>query len=153
MQPRLNPFAVSSDLTKAFVEFSQQVEASGLERSLMELVKIRSSQINGCAICLDMHTRDARKQGESETRIFMLDAWRESPLFSDRERAALAWTEALTRLAETRAPDDVYAQLEAEFTPQEQVKLTMLINVINSFNRFGVGFRLNPLPVSGQQAA
>ena len=92
MQPRLNPFAVSSDLTKAFVEFSQQVEASGLERSLMELVKIRSSQINGCAICLDMHTRDARKQGESETRIFMLDAWRESPLFSDRERAALAWT-------------------------------------------------------------
>jgi len=146
MTARLNPFALPSNLMKPLLDYAAAIEAAGLERSLMELVKIRSSQINGCAICLDMHTRDARQQGESETRIFMLDAWCESALFTPREKAALGWTDALTRLSETRAPDAVYQALAAEFTPEEQVNLTMLINVINSFNRIGVGFRLDPMP-------
>lgn len=144
MSQRLNPFAVRTNMFQLLVEFGTKVAEAGLEKSLVELVKIRASQINGCAICLNMHTRDARKAGESEERLFMLDAWRESPLFSERERAALAWTEALTLLASSRAPDDVYEQVKANFTDEESVKLTMMINVINSFNRFGVGYRLSP---------
>ena len=141
MSPRLNPLSVQTNLIQLFIEFSNQVTAAGLEKSLTELVKIRASQINGCAICLHMHTRDARKEGESEERLFMLDAWRESPLYSARERAALAWTEALTLLATSRAPDDVYALVKAEFSDAESIALTMLINVINGWNRLGVGYR------------
>jgi AhpD family alkylhydroperoxidase len=152
MTARLNPFAVDAKLMKPLLDFAADVEASGLEPSLMELIKIRSSQINGCVICLDMHTRDARKRGESELRIYLLDAWHESALFTPREKAALGWTDALTRLSETRAPDDVYQALAAQFTPQEQVNLTMMINVINSFNRIGVGFRLDPMPAQREAA-
>ena len=152
MKPRANPYA-NPDLVKPLIEFGNAVDQMGLEASLLDLVKIRSSQINGCAICLDMHVRDARQRGESEERIYMLDAWRESTLYSERERAALCWTEALTRLPETRAPDDAYQVLESQFDEQEQVKLTMLINVINSFNRFGVGFRLRPSRHAARQAA
>ena len=152
MTARLNPFAISSNVMKPLLDFAAAVEASGLEPSLMELIKIRSSQINGCVICLDMHTRDARKRGETETRIYLLDAWHESALFTPREKAALGWTDALTRLSETRAPDDVYQALAAQFTPQEQVNLTMMINVINSFNRIGVGFRLDPMPAQREAA-
>ncbi|HET8939037.1 MAG TPA: carboxymuconolactone decarboxylase family protein [Polyangiales bacterium] len=141
MTARLNILEVKTNLIKLFIDFSQQVEAAGLEKSLIELVKIRASQINGCAVCLDMHTRDARKHGESEERLYLLDAWRESPLYSTRERAALAWTEALTLLADTRAPDDVYELVKAEFSDEESVALTMAINVINSWNRLGVGYR------------
>src|SRR5688500_9454898 len=109
MTPRIDIFAASPALMKLWRDFGQQVQNTcGLEHSLIELVKIRASQINGCAFCLHMHTADARKHGESEERIYLLDAWRESPLYSDRERAALAWTESLTLLAETHAPDDVY---------------------------------------------
>jgi alkylhydroperoxidase family enzyme len=100
-----------------------------------------------------MHSRDARKAGETEERIFMLDAWHESPLYTDRERAALAWTEALTRLSETRAPDDVYRAVQEHFTDREQVMLTLVINVINSFNRLGVGFRVEHAVGSARQAA
>ena len=107
----------------------------------MDLVVTRASQINGCAFCLDMHTADARKRGETEQRLYLLDAWRNSPLFSDRERAALAWTEALTLLPQTRAPDDVYQALKAQFSEEEQVKLTLLIVAINGWNRIQVGFR------------
>ncbi|HEY1887734.1 MAG TPA: carboxymuconolactone decarboxylase family protein, partial [Roseiarcus sp.] len=113
----------------------------GLEESLMDLVEIRASQINGCALCLDMHTTTARKRGETEQRLYLLDAWRDSPLFNDRERAALAWTEGLTRLTEMGAPDDVYQALKAEFSEEEQVKLTLLIVAINGWNRINVGFR------------
>jgi AhpD family alkylhydroperoxidase len=141
MNSRLNPQAVQSNLIPLFIEFSNKVLAAGLEKSLVELVKIRASQINGCAICLHMHTRDARKAGESEERLYMLDAWHESPLYTPRERAALAWTEALTLLASSRAPDDVYALVQAEFSDEESVALTMLINVINGWNRIGVGYR------------
>ena len=141
MTTRLNPQTVQSELFQLYVDFSHTVEAAGLEKSLCELVKIRASQINGCAICLHMHTQDARKHGETEARLYMLDAWRESPLYTPRERAALAWTEALTLLAQSRAPDDVYALLEAEFDDKESLALTMLINVINGWNRLGVGYR------------
>jgi AhpD family alkylhydroperoxidase len=109
---------------------------------LLELVKIRASQINKCAFCLHMHTRDARKGGESEERIYLLEAWRESPLYTERERAALAWTEALTLLPQTGAPDDVYAALTAQFSEPEIAKLTLAIGAINMWNRFGVGFHL-----------
>ncbi len=118
----------------------------------MELVKIRASQINGCAFCLDMHTVAARKRGETEQRLYLLDAWSDSPLYSERERAALAWTEALTRLPETRAPDDVYQALKAQFTEEEQVTLTLLIVAINGWNRIQVGFRAVH-PVQERRAA
>jgi AhpD family alkylhydroperoxidase len=118
------------------------VDKCSLEKPLLELLKIRASQINKCAFCLHMHTRDARKGGESEERIYLLEAWRESPLYTERERAALAWTEALTLLPQTGAPDDVYAQVAAQFSEPEIVSLTLAIGAINLWNRFGVGFRL-----------
>jgi AhpD family alkylhydroperoxidase len=144
MTQRINPYAVAPKLLDELIRFSRTVEAMGLEQSLLELVKIRASQINGCAVCLHMHAEEARRQGESEDRILMLDAWHETSLYTAREKAALAWTEALTRLTETRAPDEAYEAAKAAFTDEELVKLTLMINVINSFNRFGVGFRVAP---------
>jgi AhpD family alkylhydroperoxidase len=141
MTPRLNPFAAAPAPMQAWLEFGKGILQSGLEDSLMELVKIRASQINGCAFCLHMHTAEARKKGETEERLYLLDAWRESPLYSERERAALAWTEALTLVSETRAPDDVYEALQAQFTEEEQVTLSLLIVAINGWNRIQVGFR------------
>jgi AhpD family alkylhydroperoxidase len=152
MTPRLDPYAASPTSLKAMYALEAQVRASGLETSLVELVKLRASQINGCTYCMHMHATDARKAGESEERLFVLSGWPESPLFTDRERAALAWTEALTRLAETHAPDDLYAKLAEHFSAEEQVKLTLLIATINAWNRFGVGFKLVH-PVSADAAA
>ena len=152
MTPRLNLFAHAA-LIKPLLDMSQKVAASGLEPSLLELVKLRASQINGCAFCLDMHARDARKMGESEERIYMLDAWRESPLYSDRERAALAWTESLTLVAATRAPDADYAMVKAAFSDEEQVKLTMAIVTINAWNRLNVAFRTVPAGRGASKAA
>ena len=149
---RVNPYTANFALVQPMIDFGKIVEAQGLEKSLMELVKIRSSQVNGCAICLDMHAKEAREAGESVERILMLDAWRESPLYTPREKAALAWTEALTRLTETGAPDEAYDALAAHFSDDEKITLTLLINVINGFNRLGVGFRLSPL-VGRRQAA
>lgn len=119
----------------------QVVSASTLEPALRELVKLRASQINGCAYCIDMHTKDARAMGEDEERLHLVSAWREAPSFSPRERAALAWTEALTLLADTGAPDDAYDAMAAEFDPAEQVALTLAIIAINGWNRLAVGFR------------
>ena len=153
MNSRTNPFAAAPGLTQSLVDFGNGVVKAGLEPSLMELVKIRASQINGCATCLHMHTREARKGGETEERLYLLDAWRGTTLYSPRERAALAWTEALTLVSQTRAPDADYQALEAEFTPQEQVSLTMLIVVINGFNRIGVGFQLGDPAAAQRQAA
>jgi len=141
MKARLNPWTAAPQTVQAFADFSQAIVKDGVEPSLAELVKIRASQLNHCAFCLHMHTREALAQGESEVRLTMLAAWEESPLYTDRERAALAWTDALTRLPETNAPDEVYARLQAHFTPEEQVNLTMLIGIINAWNRFGAGFR------------
>jgi AhpD family alkylhydroperoxidase len=120
--------------------------------SLIELVKMRASQINGCAFCLDMHSKDARSKGETEQRLYLLNAWRESPLYSDRERAALAWTEALTLVAETHAPDSDYDTLKEHFTEEEIVKLSMLIVTINGWNRLAIGFR-SIHPVAKDRAA
>ena len=148
MSRRIDPWTAAPQLMKQMVDYSKNVEAAGLERSLIELVKIRASQINGCAICLHMHAEEARRQGESDNRIIMLDAWREAELYTAREKAALAWTEALTRLTETRAPDEAYEAAKAEFSDEELIKLTLVINVINSFNRIGVGFRRAPITLS-----
>ncbi|MFY0569858.1 carboxymuconolactone decarboxylase family protein [Archangium lansingense] len=141
MHPRLNPFQAAPELMKAMLSLSEKVEGSGLEKSLLELVKIRSSQLNGCAFCIHMHTRDARAHGESEERIYLLDAWRESPLYTDRERAALGWTEALTLVSQTHAPDADYEAVKAHFSEEERVKLTLAISTINAWNRIAIGFR------------
>jgi AhpD family alkylhydroperoxidase len=142
MTPRLDPFAAAPALMQSWLQYGRGLaESGGLEESLVELVKIRASQINACAFCVHMHTTDARKMGETEERIYLLDAWRESPLYSARERAALAWTEALTLLAETHAPDEAYREIEAHFSEAERVALTLLIVAINGWNRIQVGFR------------
>ena len=117
------------------------VQSSGLEPSLLELIKMRASQINGCAYCLHMHSRDARAKGESEERLYLLDAWRESPLYTDRERAALAWTEAVTLISQTHAQDDVYEELRGQFSEEELVKLTVAVATINAWNRIAISFR------------
>jgi AhpD family alkylhydroperoxidase len=143
MTPRLNePFKAAPAAIKAMLSLEAALRASGLDHRILELVKMRASQINGCAFCIHMHATDLRKQGESEMRLYMLDAWRESPLYTPRERAALAWTEALTRLADTHAPDAEYELVKAEFTEEEQVNLTLAIGAINVWNRLQVGFRV-----------
>jgi AhpD family alkylhydroperoxidase len=141
MKPRMNYYQAAPDTIKALVALEEQIQASGLEKSLIELVKTRATQINGCAFCINMHTQDARKQGETEQRLYLLNAWHESPLYTDRERAALAWTEALTLIAETHAPDDVYEGVRAHFSESETVNLTMLIGAINAWNRLAIAFR------------
>jgi len=142
MTPRLNPFTAAPDLAQAFLAFSNEVSGSGLEKPLLELVKIRASLINGCANCLNMHTFEARQAGETEQRIALLGAWHEAPCYSERERAALAWTDHMTLVAAKRAPAAVYAALDAQFSKEEQIKLTMMIIVINGWNRLAVGFEL-----------
>src|SRR6476469_6782873 len=141
MKPRMNFYQAAPETIKALVALEAQIQASGLEKSLIELVKTRASQINGCAYCINMHTADARKQGETEERLYLLNAWRESPLYTDRERAALAWTEALTLIAETHAPDDLYEAMRAQFSESEAVNLTVLIGAITAWNRVALGFR------------
>ncbi|HEX7850880.1 MAG TPA: carboxymuconolactone decarboxylase family protein [Sphingomonas sp.] len=143
MTPRLNPYAAAPEMIQAFLTLSNKVMESGLEKQLLELVKIRSSQINGCANCINMHTFEARQAGETEQRVYLTSAWREAPCYTDRERAALGWTEALTLIADKGTPDDtIYTALDAQFSKEEQVKLTMMINVINGWNRLAVAFRL-----------
>ena len=131
---------ISSSLTQALLKLSYESQKH-LEHSLLRLVEIRASQINGCAYCLDMHTKDARAAGETEQRIYTLDAWRETPFFTDRERAALEWTEAVTRVAEKGVPDDVYERVTQQFKEEELVELTFAVIVINSWNRLNVSFR------------
>lgn len=135
-----NHFKLASKCIKPMMALETAIQESNLEHRMLELVKIRASQINGCAFCIHMHTTDARASGETEMRIYMLDAWRESSLFSERERAALAWTETLTRLTDKGAPDEEYAAVSNVFTPEEQVYLTMAIGAINTWNRFQIGF-------------
>jgi AhpD family alkylhydroperoxidase len=132
---------VFPDALRAMLGLENAVRASSLEPELLELVKMRASQLNGCAYCLDMHSKDARARGETEQRLHVLSAWREAPFYSERERAALAWCEALTLLPQTGAPDDVYAELERAFEPEEIVALTLAIVAINGWNRFAVGLR------------
>ena len=141
MKARLNPFTAAPAMMKALMAFSGAVAESSLEHSLMELVKLRASQINRCAFCLDMHSRDAIKAGERPERLFLLNAWRESPLYSARERAALAWTEALTTIAGADAPESDYQMLAEHFSPKEQTELTLAIATINAWNRINCAFQ------------
>ncbi|MEN5147418.1 carboxymuconolactone decarboxylase family protein [Brevundimonas diminuta] len=142
MTPRItNPAKAAPETYQAMVRLEQAVAASGLEHSLLELIKIRVSQINGCAYCLHMHTADARAAGEDEVRLHLLAAWRESSLFSPRERAALTWAESLTRIEQSQASDADYAALKAQFSETEQVNLAFAVGAINVWNRLAVGFR------------
>ncbi len=140
---RINPYQVSPNAMAPLMALEKQFEESNLEKSLIELVKMRASQINGCAFCLHMHAKDARENGETEMRLYLLNAWEESSFYTPRERAALAWTEALTKVADTHAPDEAYAVAAEEFSPEDLVQLTLLIIAINAWNRLAIGFRLN----------
>jgi AhpD family alkylhydroperoxidase len=141
MIQRMNPYAVAPEGLAALVGVEKYLEKSGLDHRLVLLVKIRASQINGCAYCLHMHTEEARKLGESETRIYLLDAWRESELYSARERAALSWTEALTNIRDTHAPDEVFEEAQRHFSEKELADLSIAIAMINAWNRLSIGSR------------
>ena len=141
MEPRLNYWNTSPKLMQAFLALNNAIESSGLEKNLMHLVKLRASQINGCAFCVDMHTREARRDGDTEQRLYLTSAWRDSFLFTDRERAALSWTEALTKLGNESPDDALYEATLKEFSEEEIVQLTALITMINSWNRLSIAFR------------
>src|SRR6266481_9634164 len=141
MKARLNPYQAAPEAMKAMTGLDGAIESSGLEPSLIDLVKTRASQINGCAFCLHMHTREARARGETEERLYLLDAWHESPLYNERERAALAWTEAVTLVSETHVPDAVFDQARQQFSETELVNLTLCVAAINAWNRVAISFR------------
>ncbi len=153
MQQRLDVTKVSPAAFKAVLALQTYVDQSGLDVKLRELVKIRASQINGCAHCLAMHTREARKIGETDERMHLLDAWREAPIYTARERAALAWTEALTLVSQTHVPDDVFAEVRRRFSEKEIVDLTAAVAAINTWNRIAIAFRAPPQVESARAAA
>ena len=142
MKPRIE--VAPSGAVKAMAALEQYVRSSRLEPKLLNLVRMRASQINGCAYCIDMHSKDARAEGESEQRLFELDAWRETPFYSERERAALAWTEAITLIHQSHAPDEVFEHVRQHFDDEELVALTLAIVAINGWNRLSIGFRAVP---------
>lgn len=144
MKPRIEYAKVAPGGLKAMLGLESYVHGSGLELSLLELVKVRASQINGCAYCLDMHTKDARQEGETEQRLYAVAAWHEAPFFSERERAALAWTEAVTMVGESHISDEAYELVQPHFSEKELVDLTMAIIAINGWNRLAVAFRTVP---------
>ena len=144
MEARLDYTKASPEAFKAMVQMEGVVRRSGIDPKLLELMKIRASQLNGCAYCIDMHTKDARFKGEKEQRIYALDAWRETPFFTEKERTALAWTEALTNIQAGHAPDAIYDGLSKNFSDGEIVNLTLAITTINAWNRIAIGFRLVP---------
>jgi AhpD family alkylhydroperoxidase len=144
MEERLDYASAAPDGVKAMHGLESYIRQSGLEPSLRELVKIRASQINGCAYCLDMHSKDARALGESEQRLYLLDAWRESPFYTERERAALLWTEEITLVGETHASDAAYDAVRRHFSDEELVNLTLAIVAINGWNRLSIAFRSQP---------
>jgi AhpD family alkylhydroperoxidase len=143
-QARLDYATISPGAARAMVGLDAYVRTSSLEPSLVELVNLRASQINGCAYSIDMHTKDARAAGESKQRLYALSAWRETPFFSPRERAALAWTEALTQVAKTHAPDEAYELVRRHFGEKELVDLSLAVVAINGWNRLAIGFRSVP---------
>lgn len=141
METRLDALAVAPDTMKKLIAVETHLRHSGLDHGLLHLVKMRASQINGCAFCLHMHSAEARADGETEQRLHLLAAWRESPLFTPRERAALTWTEAVTLIADSHAPDAEYDELRRHFTEAEMVNLTAAIGMINAWNRLAISFR------------
>lgn len=144
MEPRIDSPKVAPGGVKAMLDLSAYIRKSGLEESLVNLVDLRASQINGCAYCIDMHWKDLRAGGETEQRLYGLDAWEESPYYSDRERAALAWTEAVTNIQDGHAPDEVYERVRKSFTEKELVNLTLAIVAINGWNRLSIATRTVP---------
>ncbi len=147
MQPRLNYFAYAPELLVAARNLNEAINASGLETSLIHLIKLRASQINGCSFCVEMHAREAREDGETNKRLDLVAAWRESPLFTDRERAAFAWTEAVTKVSEAGVSDELYEATRAAFSEEDLVKLTAAVAMINTWNRLSVSFRaIHPMP-------
>ena len=141
MNPRLEYSKIAPGALEAMHQIQSYVDNSSLERSLLELVRMRASQINGCAYCIDMHSKDARAIGETEQRLYGLNAWHESPFYTERERAALAWVEAVTLVSQTHIPDEVYEEAREQFNEKEIVELTMAIVAINGWNRLAIGFR------------
>jgi AhpD family alkylhydroperoxidase len=144
MEPRLDYMQASPAAVDAMLSLESYLADCGLEPSLVHLVKMRASQINGCAYCLDMHSKDARANGETEQRLYLLDGWRETPFFSARERAALAWTDAVTLISATHAPDDVYRVAHEQFSERELMDLTLAVVAINGWNRICIAFRVEP---------
>ncbi|PLT16204.1 MULTISPECIES: carboxymuconolactone decarboxylase family protein [Ralstonia] len=144
MEPRLDFYQSNPAAIQAVMGLEKALGKSSLEKPLTELVRLRASQINGCAYCVDMHSADARKAGEDERRLAAVCVWQETPFFTDRERGALAWTEAVTRVGETRVPDDVWQAARAQFSDAELVDLTLLVCTINTWNRLAVSFRKLP---------
>lgn len=141
MDTRLDYQAAFPEGVQAMLHLEAVIRRSGLEPPLMELVKLRASQLNGCAYCLDMHSKDARAHGETEQRIYALNAWREAPFYTERERAALAWTEAITNIQQGHASDEVYTEARRQFDERELMRLTLAITQINSWNRIAIAFR------------
>ncbi len=141
IQPRLDYNKLAPEAVKAMYTVERYARNSGLESKLLELVRLRASQINGCAYCVDMHTKDARAHGETEQRLYAVAVWREAPFFSERERASLAWTEAVTLISRDHVPDDVYAAARREFSEKELIDLTMAVIAINGWNRLAISFR------------
>jgi AhpD family alkylhydroperoxidase len=144
MQLRLDYYKANPHAVKALVALEEQIGKSSIEKSLSELVRLRASQINGCAYCVDLHTADARKGGETDRRLATVVVWRETPFFTDRERAAFEWTEALTLVSIEHVPDSVWEAVKPHFSDAEIVDLTLLVAAINSWNRFAIGFRKTP---------
>ena len=144
MQPRFNFVEASPSSYKAVAALEQHVQNSGLEKRFIHLIKLRASQINGCAYCIDMHSKDARAAGESEQRLYALNAWEETPFFSERERAALQWTEALTLVTDGHVPDAVFEAVRPHFTDDELVNLSLAVATINAWNRLSIAFRSVP---------
>jgi AhpD family alkylhydroperoxidase len=144
MEPRIDYRKHGQEAVKSLYDVEKYLAASGLDEKLLQLVKMRASQINGCAFCLDMHSLDARAAGETEQRLYTLEAWRETPFFSGRERAALAYTEAVTLVSETHVPDEVFAAVKNEFSEKEVVDLTLAVAMINLWNRIAIATRAVP---------
>ena len=144
MEPRIDVQKVAPEAIKPLLGIGPYLLHSGLEPRLLNLVYMRASQINGCAYCIDMHTKDARAEGETEQRLYELDAWRETPFYSDRERAALAWTEAVTLISQTHVPDEVFEEARRHFSEKELVDLNMAVVAINAWNRIAISFRAVP---------
>ena len=144
MKPRLNAYAVAPGALKALLGVEEYLHTSGLEEKLQDLIKLRVSQINGCAYCIDMHWKDLRALGENEQRLYGLDAWEESPYYSERERAALEWAEAVTRITQGHVPDEVFERVRPHFSEKELSDLTLAVTTINAWNRLSIAFRATP---------
>ena len=153
MQPRLDFMKAAPEAAHALYALERYIRQSGLEAPLLDLVKLRASVINGCAYCVDMHTKDARARGETEQRLYAVSAWHEAPFFTDRERAALAWTDAVTQVSRDHVPDEVYEQLQAQFSEKELVDLTYAVMAINAWNRLAIAFRKQPIVARASAAA